>query len=116
MVLHLSHAEGGFGVTFNDVTKDTAFYTTTLHFVTCLCVFSQERQEFKDDLRDSSSWSSSPLTLLRDIHSNQDGVSQQQETNVATEDKKGKKNLFFPKKNPRSRAVSKTSLRPTQCM
>jgi hypothetical protein len=25
MVLHLPHAEGGFGVTFNDVTKDTVF-------------------------------------------------------------------------------------------
>jgi hypothetical protein len=29
MVLHLPHAEGGFGVTFNDVTKDAAFYTST---------------------------------------------------------------------------------------
>jgi hypothetical protein len=29
MVLHLPHAEGGFGITFNDVTKDAAFYTTT---------------------------------------------------------------------------------------
>jgi len=32
-----------------------------------------ERQELwlpKDDLRDSSSWSSSPLVLLRDIHAN----------------------------------------------
>ena len=33
MVLHLPHTEGAFGVTFNDVTKDTAFYTTTSHFV-----------------------------------------------------------------------------------
>ena len=33
MVLHLTHAEGGFGVTFNDVTKDVAFYTTTSRFV-----------------------------------------------------------------------------------
>jgi hypothetical protein len=35
-------------------------------------VFSQVRQELwlpKDDLRDSSSWSSPPLILLRDIHS-----------------------------------------------
>jgi hypothetical protein len=24
------HAEGGFGVTFNDVTMDAAFYTTTV--------------------------------------------------------------------------------------
>jgi hypothetical protein len=34
--------------------------------------FSQTRQELwlpKDDLRDSSSWSSPPLILLRDIHS-----------------------------------------------
>jgi hypothetical protein len=34
MVLHLSRVEGGFGVTFNDVTKDTTFYTTTSLFVT----------------------------------------------------------------------------------
>jgi hypothetical protein len=34
MVLHLPHDEGGFGVTFNDVTKDAAFYTTTSRFVT----------------------------------------------------------------------------------
>jgi hypothetical protein len=29
MVLHLPHAERGFGVTFNDITKDAAFYTST---------------------------------------------------------------------------------------
>ena len=72
MVLHLSHAEGGFGVTFNDVTKDAAFYTTTSRFVVWLGAFSQERQKLwlpKDDLRDSSSWASPPLVLLRDIHS-----------------------------------------------
>jgi len=111
MVLHLPHAEGGFGVTFNDVTKDAAFYTSTSRFVAWLGAFSEERQELwlpKDDLRDSSSWSSPPLMLLRDIHSklidqydckevcvpspsqgdagagarlsSQDGVSQQQET------------------------------------
>jgi hypothetical protein len=80
-----------------------------------LGAFSQECQELwlpKDDLRDSSSWSSSPLMLLRDIHSkiitqydwkevcvpslsqvnggagdrlsSQDGVSQQQETATLT--------------------------------
>ena len=72
MVLHLSHAEGGFGVPFNCVTKDAAFYTTTSRFVAWIGAFSQERQELwlpKDDLRDSSSWSSPPLVLLRDIHS-----------------------------------------------
>ncbi len=72
MVLHLPHAEDGFGVTFNDVTKDAAFYTSTSRFVSWLGAFPQERQELwlpKDDLRDSSSWSSSPLMLLRDIHS-----------------------------------------------
>ena len=56
-MLHLPHAEGGFGVTFNDVTNDAAFYTTTSRFVAWLGVFSQERQELwfpKDDLRDSS--------------------------------------------------------------
>ena len=37
-----------------------------------LGAFSQERQTLwlpKDDLRDSSSWTSPPLVLLRDIHS-----------------------------------------------
>ena len=56
----------------NCVTQDAAFYTTTSRFVSWMGDFSQERQELwltKDDLRDSSSWSSSPLLLLRDIHS-----------------------------------------------
>ena len=72
MFLHLSHAEGGFGVSFNCVTKDDAFYTTTSHFVSWMGVFSQEREKLwfpKDDLWDSSSWSSPPLVILRDIHS-----------------------------------------------
>jgi hypothetical protein len=72
MVLHLPHAEGGFGVSFNCVTKDAAFYSTTSRFVAWLGAFPQERHELwlpKDDLRDSSSWSSPPLMLLRDIHS-----------------------------------------------
>jgi hypothetical protein len=30
MVLHLSHPEGGFGLTFNDITKDAAFYPLVL--------------------------------------------------------------------------------------
>jgi hypothetical protein len=57
MALHLSHADGGFGVTFNDVTKDAAFYTTS-RFVAWLGAFSEERQKLwllKDDLQDSSS-------------------------------------------------------------
>jgi hypothetical protein len=72
MVIHLPHAEGGFGVPFNCVTKDDAFYATTSLFVSFLGAFSQERQKLwlpKDDLQDSSSWSSPPLVLLRDIHS-----------------------------------------------
>ncbi len=72
LVLHLTHVEGDFSVTFNDVTKDDAFYTTTSHFVSWFGTFPQERQELwlpKDDLRDSTSWSSPPLILLRDIHS-----------------------------------------------
>jgi hypothetical protein len=70
--IHLPHVEDGFGVTFNDVTKDDAFYTTTSRFVAWLGAFPQERQKLwlpKDDLRDSSSWASPPLVLLRDIHS-----------------------------------------------
>ena len=72
IVLHLPHVEGGFGVTFDDVTKDVAFYTTTSRFVSWLGAFSQERQNLwlsKDDLQDSVCWSSPPLVLLRDIHS-----------------------------------------------
>jgi hypothetical protein len=58
MVLHLPHAEGGFGVNFNDITKDEAFYTSTSRFVAWLGSFSQERQDLwlpKDDLEDSLS-------------------------------------------------------------
>jgi hypothetical protein len=33
MVLHLPHAGVGFGVIFNDISKDGAFYTTTSRFV-----------------------------------------------------------------------------------
>ena len=72
MVLHLPHVAGGFGVTFNDITKDDAFYATTARFVAWLGAFSQEHQGLwlpKDDLKDASSWSSPPLVLLRDIHS-----------------------------------------------
>jgi hypothetical protein len=59
MVLHLPHSEGGFGVPFNCVTQDAAFYTTTSRFVSWMGDFSQARQELwlsNDDLRDSSSW------------------------------------------------------------
>jgi hypothetical protein len=58
MVLHLPHAEGGFGVTFNVVTKHAAFYTTASRFVAWLGAFSQELQGLwlpKGDLQDSSS-------------------------------------------------------------
>ncbi len=71
MVLHLLHAESGSGVTFNDVTKDAAFYTTTSRFVAWFGAFSQERQKLwlpKDDLQDSASWSPPPLVLLHGMH------------------------------------------------
>jgi hypothetical protein len=57
MVLHLPHAEGGFGVPFNCVTTDAAVYTTTSRIVSWIGAFPQEREELwlpKDDLRDSS--------------------------------------------------------------
>ncbi len=78
-------------MTFNDITKDAAFYTTTSRFVAWLGAFSQERQGLwlpKDDLKDSSSWSSHPLVAhhpaqpgarARPGRDSQDGVSQQQE-------------------------------------
>jgi hypothetical protein len=73
MVLHLPLPEGVFGVIFNHVTKDDVFYTNTLRFVVWLGAFSQERQDLwlsKDDRQESSSWSSSPLLLLRGIDYN----------------------------------------------
>ena len=45
MCIHLPHAEGGFGVHFNDVTKDAAFYTTTSRFVAWFGAFSQGTSE-----------------------------------------------------------------------
>jgi hypothetical protein len=33
MVLHLEHSKDGFGVTFNDITKDVVVYTSTSRFV-----------------------------------------------------------------------------------
>jgi hypothetical protein len=60
-------------VSSNDITKDAAFYTATSRFVAWLGAFCQVRQGLllpKDDLQDSSSCSSPPLLLLRDIHSN----------------------------------------------
>ncbi len=59
MVLHLPHAEGDFGVTFNDITKDAAFYTTTSRFVSWLGAFELQVLWLpKDEHKDSSSWSS----------------------------------------------------------
>ena len=43
MVLHLPHADSGFGMTFNDISKDAAFYTTMSRFVALLGAFPQER-------------------------------------------------------------------------
>jgi hypothetical protein len=51
----------------------SSFYCTPSRFVPCVVTFSQKRQVLwcpKDDLQESSSWSSSPLLFLRDIHSN----------------------------------------------
>jgi hypothetical protein len=77
MVLHLgthgfqlSHTEGCFGVTFNDITKDTTFYTTTsIDLVFSPRVTSRNVRTCilsKDDLQDSSSWSSCPILFLRE--------------------------------------------------
>ena len=82
MVLNLPHAEGGVGVTGKDITKNAAFYTSTSRFVAWLGALPQDRQFLwlpQDDVQDSSSWSSPPLVLLRNIYSDLLGVSQQQE-------------------------------------
>jgi hypothetical protein len=73
MLLHLRHAERGFGVTFNDITKDAAFYSSSSRFVAWLGTFPafpQPGHQPLDDLADSSSWSLPPLVLLREIHAN----------------------------------------------
>jgi hypothetical protein len=47
------------------------YYKTTSRFVVCVVTFPQERQWLwlsEDDRRESSSWSLSPLLVLRDIH------------------------------------------------
>ena len=36
--------QGGFVVTFNDITKDAAFYTSTSRFVAWLGTFPEDRQ------------------------------------------------------------------------
>ena len=49
----------------------TPLSTLLLHTVTWFGAFSQERQRLwlpKDNLKDSSTWSSPPLVLFRDIH------------------------------------------------
>ena len=38
-------SDGGFGVTFNDITKDSDFYTTTSRFVVCLIVWYQVKPQ-----------------------------------------------------------------------
>jgi hypothetical protein len=43
MVLHLSHDEGGYGVTVNDVTKDAVFYDYYITLRDLVWAFSQER-------------------------------------------------------------------------
>jgi hypothetical protein len=63
----------GFVVTFNDITKDASFYTSTSRFVAWLGTVPPPgprghgcpRMIFED-----SSWSSPPLVLLREIHAN----------------------------------------------
>ena len=44
MVLHLPHAEGAFGVIFNDITNDDALCASTSRFVVWLGTFPQDRQ------------------------------------------------------------------------
>jgi hypothetical protein len=61
-------------VTFNDITEDAAFYTSTSRFVAWHGTFTPDRQVMwlpQDDLQDCSSWSSPSLVLLRDIHFSQ---------------------------------------------
>jgi hypothetical protein len=68
MVLQLPDTEGDFGVTFNAMSKDAVFCTSTSRFVARLGILPQDHRVMwlpQDDLQDSS-WSS--LVLLRDIH------------------------------------------------
>jgi hypothetical protein len=73
MVLHLSYVEGGYGVTFNDVTKDSVCYTTTSLFVTDLAWF------FLPGTGSKSRGLSRRSMLGLGGLSSQDGVSHQEE-------------------------------------
>jgi len=75
MVLHLPDAEGGSGVTFNCVTKDADFYTTTSHFVTWIgnLIAQYDCKEVCGPSQSQTNIGSSAKL------SSQDGVSQQQE-------------------------------------
>ena len=73
MVLHLPHTEGGFGVTFNDVTKDSVFYTTTSHLVVPLSLPQFNRLVETSFVRDESSASNADVTVIP----SQDRVTQQ---------------------------------------
>ena len=74
MMMHLPHAEGGFGVISSNITMNAAFYTSTSRFVAWLGTFSQAHQSLwlpTITLNDSSTWTpqhSPQLDLLRDIH------------------------------------------------
>ena len=70
MVLHLPHANGGFGVQSNQITRHAAFYTTTARFVAWMGRFSPALQRAwipTARLDDSSTWVS-PLSMLKEIH------------------------------------------------
>ncbi len=52
--------------------KDAAFYTSNSRLLTWFGAFPEDRQDLwltKNDLQDSTSWSSPPFVLLRDVHS-----------------------------------------------
>ena len=73
MLMHLPHAERGFGVISNNITMNAAFYTSTSRFVAWLGTFSQAHESLwlpTITLNDSSTWTpqhSPQLDLLRDM-------------------------------------------------
>ncbi len=78
------------------------FYTTTSRFVVWLGAFSKERQGLwltKDDLKDSSSWSSTPLVLLHDIHNDKDLWGCFQGRWISDSQKEEDGTLFLPQLN-----------------
>jgi len=71
MRLHESHAEGGFGVSHNTITRHAVSYTTNARFVAFLGTFARPVQQVwlpGNDIQDPTTWDDPPLCTLKRLH------------------------------------------------